>query len=184
MKKILCLVLCLLSVAALFVGCKTDSVTPVTEAPTQATVPVLTEAVVTGINYCGLAAKGVTVDALAAAVGVDASAVISTKTGADEELLIINDVMYNDISYKQLQCINYEDKSVVTLTYIADGETAEEACTTISDSFGDSFGEPSVSESSSGSSTYTWRVSSVNTNYIIVYPINETELKVSFYLYG
>lgn len=181
MKRILCFALCLLALAALFSGCAKKPADSAKNA--DATVPELTEAEVAGIHYCGLSTKSITAEQLAAAVGVDAGSVIATELSSGEELLIINDVTYNDILYKQLQCINYEDKSVITLTYVLNGEETEGALNGIADSLAGPFGAPSSAQSSTGDTNYTWRAPAVNENYILLYPLTETELKLSFYLY-
>lgn len=188
MKRIFCLAFCLIAVLAVFTGCSKEN-TPPAES-TAPTAPQLTETTITttepeisGIHYCGLNTMSITAEQLAEAIGMDAEAVISTETGSGEELLIVNDTLYYGILYKQLQCINYEDKTVITLTYTLDDETLEDSLKGIADSFGDQFGTPSVAQSSTGNSTYTWRISEENGNYIILYPINDTELKLSFYLF-
>lgn len=180
MKRFICLILCLLTLAAMFSGCAKK---PAPTDDKSANVPSLTEAEVAGIHYCGLATRPVTADRLAAAVGVDAASVIATTTAAGEELLVVNDVTYKTVLYKQLQCINYKDKSVITLTYILDDEELQGALDGIVNTLEEPFGAPSVSESSAGYSNYTWRDASVNDNYILLYPLNDTELKLSFYLF-
>lgn len=193
MKRILCLILCLCLFCTLLCGCKKE-VTP-SDDTAEATVPTLatdapdtdsepeTEPVIPGVHYCGLIGMDVTIPQLAEAVGVAESDVISTTVSSGEELLIVNDVLYKTILYRQLQCINYADKSVVTLTYILDDETLEGALQGIVNTLEDQFGTPSSSQSSSGYTTYIWRAGDVNNNYICLYPLNDTELKLSFYLY-
>ena len=195
MKRIFCLLLCLCLFCTLLCGCKKEVTPP--DDTTEATVPTLatespvaesetepeTEPTIPGIHYCGLTTMNVTAAQLAEAVGVAESDVISTTISSGEELLIVNDVLYKTILYRQLQCINYADKSVVTLTYILDDETLEGALQGIVNTLEDQFGTPSSSQSSSGYTTYIWRASAVNSNYICLYPLNDTELKLSFYLY-
>lgn len=199
MKRILCLTLCLCLFCTLLCACKKETDAP--EAPTEVTAPTLatavpltdpspetesvpqTEPVTPGIHYCDLTTMNITTIQLAEALGVPQANVIPTAISSGEELLIVNDVTYKDISYKQLQCINYADKSVITLTYILNGETPDAGLQTVVKSLEDQFGTPGSSQSSSGYTTYIWRNSEVNSNYICLYPLNDNELKLSFYLY-
>lgn len=173
MKKLLCIVLCLVAICALFAGCKSEE--KATEEPTDAPIE--------GIHFLGLQKSGISAEQLAEAVGVEPSAVISTKLSSGEELLIINDVIYSTILYKQLQCINYGDKSVITLTYIPNDEEYDNVVDGIVNSLDSDFGAPSISKTSDELDGYTWRNSAINENYIFFYPLTEAEFKLSFYLY-
>lgn len=168
MKKLLCVILCLVTLCSLFAGCKAKK----EEMPEGS------------MNFLGLFKAGVTAEELAEAVGVDASTVISTTLSSGEELLIVNDVLYNTILYKQLQCINYGDKTVITLTYIPSDEEFDDVVNGILMSLDDEFGAPgSISMTGEGFNAYTWRNTEINDNYIFFYPLTEEEFKLSFYLY-
>ncbi len=170
MKKLLCIVLCLVTLCAVFAGCKKQ------EEPTDEPIE--------GIHFLGLQNAGVTAEQFAAAVGVDASTVISTKLGSGEELLILNDVIYNTILYKQVQCINYGDKTVITLTYVPSDEEFDGVVDGILKSLDTDFGVPgSTSTTGDGFTAYTWRNTDINDNYIFFYPLTEEEFKLSFYLF-
>lgn len=175
MKKILGIILCLVAICALFAGCKSE------EKATEES----TDAPIEGIHFLGLKEAGVTAEEFAGAVGVDPSTVISTELGSGEELLILNDVIYNTILYKQVQCINYGDKTVITLTYTPDSEEEfDGAVDGILQSLDGDFGVPgSTSTTGEGFNAYTWRNTEINDNYIFFYPLTEEEFKLSFYLY-
>lgn len=190
MKKLICSVLCLLVVSCLFAGCAktdntaTDTPTVPSLAETQAPPSDAANAEVEGIHYCGITSMDVSAQQLADAVGVDVDSVVTTATGNNEELLLLNDVTYAGISYSQLQCINASDKTMLTLTYtLGSTETLTDALESICESIADPYGEPSESTTGSGAAIFTWHQSSVNDNYICLYPINDTELKLSFYVY-
>ncbi len=171
MKKLLCIVLCLVTLCAVFAGCKKQ------EEPTDEPIE--------GIHFLRLQEAGVTAEEFAGAVGVDPSTVIATTLGSGEELLILNDVIYNTILYKQVQCINYEDKTVITLTYTPDSEEEFDGVVDgILQSLDGDFGVPgSTSTTGDGFTAYTWRNTEINDNYIFFYPLTEEEFKLSFYLF-
>lgn len=180
MKKLICILLCLLALVSLFAGCKSKN-TPVA---TDATLPGFdTPDEPEGVHFRGLNTAGITAEQLAASIGLTSDFVISAQTGSGEELLIINDVLYNTILFKQLQCINYADKSVITLTYFLDDEEMEDALMGIVNTLEPDFGMPNAAEDNSGAAAYTFRAPSINKNYIYLYPLNENEVKLSFYLF-
>ena len=182
MKKLICLALCLLALCSLFAGCKSNNQPAET---TAATLPVINpEDVPDGtIHYCGLQSAGITKELLAAALHVDPADIISTSLGSGEELLIVNDVLYNTIQYKQLQCINYADKSVITLTYVPQDEEFDGVMNGIVSSLEPDFGAPSTAQTGDGLPSYTWHGLDGSENYIYFYPLTEEDFKLSFYLY-
>lgn len=180
MKKLICILLCLLALVTLFAGCKNKN----TPDNTDATLPgFIEEEEPDGVHFCSLNAAKVSAEQLASALGLTVDQVIKTKIGSGEELLIVNDVLYETILYKQLQCINYEDKTVITLTYFLDDEEMDGALTGIVNTLEPKFGAPSNATSGSGETTYTFRAPAFNENYIYLYPLSENEIKLSFYLY-
>lgn len=192
MKKTICMLLSVLLTCALFAGCANEAPTttteteiPVetlstTEAPTE--VPAETaEAEVSGIHYKGICDRSADTAALEAAEG---RAFDIETTINESPMYIYNNVTYLDLSFSQLQCIRYSDKTTITLTYPLSGEeTVDGALDTVSSAVSAVFGQPSVSETSSGGQIYTWRDSTVNDNYLCLYANGETELKLSFYLF-
>ena len=192
MKKIICILLSVLLTCALLAGCANDGQTAAT-ATTGTDVPLetlssTTEAstaaeddFVAGIHYKGIAAMAVDTATLEAAEG----RAFDAETTIDEKpMYIYNNVTYLDLSFSQLQCILYSDKATITLTYaLSEGETVESALDAVNSAASAVFGQPSVSETSSGSQIYTWRDSTVNDNYLCLYANGETELKLSFYLF-
>lgn len=183
MKKLICLALCLLALCALFSGCKENN--QPAETTTAATLPVINpEDVPDGtIHYCGLQSAGVTKEQLAAAIGIDPATIIFTTLGSGEELLIANDVLFGDILYKQLQCINYADKSVITLTYIPQDEEVDDVINGIANSLEPEFGAPNSAQTGDGLPSCTWHSADGSENYVYLYPLTEEEFKLSFYLY-
>ena len=183
MKKLICLALCLLALCSLFAGCKANN-KPV-ETTAAATLPEINpEDVPEGtVHFCGLKSAGVTKEQLASVLGLELDQIISTTLGTGEELLIANEVLYNSIQYKQVQCINYADKTVITLTYVPFDEEFDGVMNGIVNSLAPNFGAPGSAQTADGLSSYTWHSADGSENYIYLYPLTEEEFKLSFYLY-
>lgn len=195
MKKLICVVLSLLALCALFAGCAeknpgkaADDASLPTLGSTEATAAdPASDTVSTDpeeeVNFLGLRSSNITAEQLAEALGVSSSEVLSTELSSGEELLIVNNVLYNTILYKQLQCINYGDKSVITLTHIPQDEEFDGVMDGIIRSLEAQFGAPSNGKTGNDLPSNTWHSMNGSENYIYLYPLTEEEFKLSFYLY-
>ncbi len=172
MKKILCMAITLAATALLLVGCANDA----------ADTPAQTDALKEGaVAYQGLSAKGVTQESLESALGRE---IDGETTVEDNQLLYVNDVEFLGMTFTQLQCINYEDKTSITLTYtLGEDETVDSAEEALAKAVSEIYGEASEGTTSSDVKIYTWSATDGSQNYACMYANGKTELKLSFFLF-
>lgn len=175
MKKIICVLLCLVLTLSMFTGCfkKTKKKEIDTKDPGKV------EAIDADfININGLDSGSVTNEEITKAMGREPDAAPILENGS--ELLIYNDVVWLTVLFHQVQYSRMEDHLLVTYCYTLDGdETMEGALESLNQILSKEYGAGSTTASEPPK--YSWK-SEETGNRILLYALNETEIRLQYSL--